>query len=68
MYNYIWSPNTMLSFRKTNEPIPRKLTEEWKDGWKDRRRNGRMEGQTNRPYFIRHFPLRPGVQQKIKLP
>ena len=26
----------MLSFRKNKDPIPRKLTDRWKDGWKDR--------------------------------
>ena len=31
-HNYIWAPNTMLSFRKTNEPVLRKLTDRWKDG------------------------------------
>ena len=36
-YNYIWAPNSMLSFRKTNEPIPRKLTDKRKDERKDRR-------------------------------
>ena len=29
-YNYIWAPNSMLSFRK--EPIPRKLTNRRRDG------------------------------------
>ena len=32
-HNYIWAPNSMLE--KTNEPIPRKLT--------DRRKNGRPD-------------------------
>ena len=36
---------------KTNEPIPRKLTDRQKDGW------------TDRPYFIGPFQPRPGVQQ-----
>ena len=31
-----WPPNIMLSFRKTNEPIPRKLLNRWKDGRMDR--------------------------------
>ena len=35
-HNYIWAPNTMLSFRKTNEPILRKLTDRLKDGRKDK--------------------------------
>ena len=29
----------MLSFRKNKDPIPRKLTDKWKDGWKDRHTN-----------------------------
>ena len=39
---------------KTNEPILRKLTDRWKDG--------RMEGQTGRPYFIGPLQPRLGVQ------
>ena len=50
--NYIWAPNTMPSFRKTNEPILRKLT------------NRRKDRQTDGPYFIRLFRLSPGVQQE----
>ena len=43
---------------KTNEPIPRKLT--------DRRKDGRTEGRTNRLYFIGPFRKRPGVQLQQK--
>ena len=47
-HNYIWAPNTMLSFRKkTNDPFLRKLIEGWPD----------------RPYFIGSFRPRPGVQR-----
>ena len=42
----------MPSFRKTNEPILRKLT------------NRRKDRQTDGPYFIRLFRLSPGVQQE----
>ena len=38
-HNFIWAPNTMLSFRKTNEPLLRKLM--------DRLKDGRKEGQTD---------------------
>ena len=41
----------MLSFIKTNEPIPRKLTDRWKDRPADR------------PYFIGLLRLRLEVQQ-----
>ena len=30
-----WAPNTMLSFRKTNKPIPRKLPDGSMKGWTD---------------------------------
>ena len=44
MHNYIWvAPNNRLRFRKTNEPILRKLIERHKDG------------RTDRPYFIGPF-------------
>ena len=48
-YNYIWAPNSKVS-EKTNGPIPRKLTDRWKDEWKDT------------PYFIGLFQLRLSVQ------
>ena len=49
-HNYIWDPNTMLNFRKkTNEPIPRKLT--------DRRKNKRKDGLT---LFYRTFLVEAG--------
>ena len=38
-HNYIWAPNIMLSFKKNNEPISRKLM--------DRRKGGQKEGQTD---------------------
>ena len=47
-HNYIWAPNTMLSSEKTNEPIPRKLT----DRWKDRRNKGRTDGETWREHLL----------------
>ena len=53
-HNYIWAPNTMLSFRKTNEPIPRKLT--------DRRKDGRKEGGT---LFYRTLPAEAGGPIKV---
>ena len=31
-HNYIWAPNTILSFKKTNKPIPRKRTDRRTDG------------------------------------
>ena len=34
--SYIWAPITMLSLKKTNEPILRKYTDRRKDGRKDR--------------------------------
>ena len=39
---YIWTPNTPnIKFSdKTNEPIPRKLTDRSKDEWKDGRTDG----------------------------
>ena len=39
IHNCIWAPNTMLSSEKTNEPIPRKLTDRQKDGRKDRQKD-----------------------------
>ena len=52
-YNYIWAPNT-----KTNEPIPRKLKERWKDGRKDGRTDhilqdpaGRDRGSNKEQYI-----------------
>ena len=54
--NYIWAPINMLSLKKTNEPILRKLMDRWKDRWKD----GWKDERTL-------FRPRPGVQQiKIK--
>ena len=41
----------MLSFKKTNEPTLRKLTDRWKDG------------RTDAPYFIGPFQPRQGVQK-----
>ena len=41
-HNNTWAFNTMLSFRKTNEPIPRKLPHRKTKGEKD----GRTDGQT----------------------
>ena len=38
-YNYIWAPNNMLNLKKkqkNNDPIPRKLTDKWKNGQRDR--------------------------------
>ena len=43
------------SSEKTNDPIPRKYPDRWKDGKKD--------GMMDRPYFIGPFWLPPGVQE-----
>ena len=49
-HNYIWAPNTTLSFRKkTNEPIPQK------DGRTDRMVDRRPDGQT---LFYRTLPAK----------
>ena len=42
MCNTTWTSNIILSFRKTNEPIPRKPLEGRMEGQKD----GRTDGQT----------------------
>ena len=34
-HSYISAPNTILSFKKINEPILRKIMDIWKDGRKD---------------------------------
>ena len=47
--SYIWAPITMLSFKKTNEPILRKYT--------DRRKDGRKGRQT---LFYRTLPAEAG--------
>ena len=52
-HNYIWAPNTMLSFRKNYESILRKLTDRRKDGQKD----GWKDGQT---LFYRTLPADAG--------
>ena len=52
-HNYIWAPNTMLSFRK------KLMSQSRENLWTD----GRMDGKTDKPYFIGHFRLRPGIQQ-----
>ena len=53
-HHYIWAPNTMKNFfsEKTSELIPRKLTDRWKDGRKDKWT----------PYFIAPFQPRLGVK------
>ena len=48
--NYIWAPNTMLSFRK-------KLMSQFSENLRTDRR---MDG----PYFIGPFQPRPGIQKK----
>ena len=40
MYSTTWTSNIILSFRKTNEPTPRKLLEGRMEGQKDRRTDG----------------------------
>ena len=49
--NYIWAPNTMVSFRKNWWANSKKTFGETE---------GRTAGQTDRPYFIGHFRLWPG--------
>ena len=52
-HNYLWARNTMLKFqKKTNEPIPRKLTD------------GRKDGQT---LLYRAFPAEAEVQQTFQI-
>ena len=34
------------------------------EGWMEGRKDGQMDGQTEKPYFIGPFWLWPGVQQK----
>ena len=34
-HSYTSAPNTILSFKKINEPILRKIMDIWKDGRKD---------------------------------
>ena len=50
-HNYIWAPNTMLSFRKNY----------WANS---ERKYAQTEGRMDRPYFIGPFWPRTGVQQK----
>ena len=40
MHNPAREPNTILSFRKTNGPIPRKLPHRWKGGRRGRQKDG----------------------------
>ena len=51
----------MLSFKKTNEPILRKLTDRWKDGWTLFYRTLRAEvgGST------KEIPKKPGSNKKL---
>ena len=57
--NYIWVPKTMLSFRKkTNKPIPRKVTERRMHERTDRRK----DGQT---LFYRTLPAETGGPKKV---
>ena len=44
-HNQMWAPNTMLSFRKTNELILRKLRDRRKDGQMNRRTDRKTDGQ-----------------------
>ena len=44
------------NLEKTNDAIPRKCPERWKDG--------RRDGRTDTPYFIGPFLLLPGVQKE----
>ena len=46
------------NIEKTNDTIPRKHLDRWKDGRKDKR----MDRRTDRPYFIGPFQLTLGVQ------
>ena len=62
-HNYIWAPNTMLSFRKTIESILRKLKDRWKDGWKDGRKGRGTDGRT---LFYRTLPAEAGYPKRIK--
>ena len=56
-------------YKKTNDAIPRKCPDRWKDGRMDGRTDGmtdgRMEERTDRPYFIGPFRLPLGVQLRI---
>ena len=66
-HNYIWAPNTMLSFRKTIEPILRKLMDRLKDGWKDGWKDGRKgRGTDGRSLFYRTLPAEAGYPKRIK--
>ena len=47
----------MLNFRKNNEPIPRKLTDRWKDGRKDRWKD-------RQTLFYRTLPAEAGGPKK----
>ena len=57
-HNFIWAPNTMLSFKK-------KLMSQFRENLRTDGRwmEGRTEGQTDWPNFIGPFRPRPGVQK-----
>ena len=55
-HNYIWAPNTMLSFRK------KLMSQFWENVRTDGTTDGRTDGRTERPYFIGPFRSRQGVQ------
>ena len=53
-YNYIWTLNNMLNFKKT------KKMSQFRENLQT---NGRMGGRTGTPYFLGPFRLRTGVQK-----
>ena len=50
------------NLEKTNDAIPRKHPDRWKDG----RMDGRTDRRTNKPYFIGPLQLLLGVQKAKK--
>ena len=57
-----WFLAPCQNLEKTNDAIPRKHPDRWKDG----RMDGRTDRRTNKPYFIGPFQLLLGVQKAKK--
>ena len=60
-HNYIWAPNTMLSFRKNEWANPEKTYRQMK-GWMEGRTEGPTEGQI---LFHRTLPAEAGGPKRI---
>ena len=64
-HNYIWAPNTMLSFRKKLMSQSRENLQT--DGRTDERTDGQNNGRTDRPYFTGSFQPKRRVQKQRKV-